>query len=118
MPACDLDARSSMRRGIDCLRRWISQHSRGRRATARSLAGRPPGIGLPFLADDEARAAAERHVRPRPLDQHRQTLAEAAESIDMYQQPDPPRKVAREPQAPDLRNRAAAADRRELPEVV
>src|SRR4030095_2729977 len=76
------------------------------------------GIRLPFLADDEARAAAECHVRPRPLDQYRQAIAEAAEPIDMHDQPEPPRQVAGEPELAELRDRAAAADCRHLPEVV
>src|SRR6185503_19214336 len=76
------------------------------------------GVRLPFLADDEPRTATERHVRPRPLHQHRQAIAEAAEAIDMNEQPEPPREVADEPQPAKLGDRTAAADGRQLPEVV
>src|ERR671910_3772794 len=118
MRHCGCVARSSTHSATSCRRRWISRSWRAERATACSSAGRFPGVRLPFLADDEACAAAERPVRPRPLNQHRQAIAKAAEAIDMYDQPEPPREVAAEAQPSELGDRAAAADGRHLPEVV
>src|ERR1044071_6261126 len=105
MPACACGARSSTRSVIACPRRWISRHLHAKCAIARSMVGRPFGVGLPFLADDEPRAAAERHVRPCPLYEYRQAIAETAEPIDMQQQPEPPREVARQSHPAELGDR-------------
>src|SRR5215207_7226727 len=118
MRHCGCGVRSSTRSATSCRRRWISRSSRAERATACSSAGRFSGIRLPFLADDEARTATERPVRPRPLNQHRQAIAKAAEAIDMYDQPEPPREVAAEAQPAEFGDRAAATDGRHLPEVL
>lgn len=75
-PAADAARRRVIRAG----RKASSGGDRRRSVRLRS-------VGPPVLLDDQSRATREGEVRPRPLDQHDQTVAEPAQVVDVDQEP-------------------------------
>src|SRR5262245_47123642 len=71
-------------------------------------------MGAPFLADDEACAAAERQVGPGPLQNYQKPVPKSREVINVDSQPyDPCRKSAHTERA-DFQNGLGSPDRRHL----
>ena len=66
---------------------------------------------------DEARPAAERQVRPEPLQEHRDAVPEADQVQDVDEEPEDPRRPAAEVEPAQVGDRGGMAERGEAPLV-
>ena len=106
---------------------WLAGSGTRAATSASTIASRPAAWtrGRPALGSggfvttgNQANGSLVREIRPRPLDEHDEAIAEADQIEDVHEEPDQPADQAAQPEPPEIGNRRGPANRSQVAEIV